>query len=72
MYRVIFEALIARVPAIQANLRYIYCDFERAITAAARVCLPGIGIRGCWFHYIHVSSKNLSSSLNKSSRFCIY
>lgn len=49
-YKAVFEAILQRIPTPPV-VEEVVLDFERAVWAALRICLPRVRIYGCWFHW---------------------
>lgn len=56
-YAAIWDFILSKAPGIGQNLRAVICDFEPGLISSVGLKLPWVTIRGCWFHWIRVSSE---------------
>lgn len=62
-YKAVLDAVIALLPT-RPVVEEIILDFERAVWAAIRICLPQAQIFGCWFHWAQAVFNKVCIILN--------
>lgn len=56
LYKALWQYLREMVPSLHTTVEFVISDFERALIGATRESLPAVRTRGCWIHFIRVST----------------